>query len=204
MLSLLRIRRIFPDGLSWQYAVAYAVVMVSLLITIGYYYIHRAPPIIADPGLIDTDGLFLSDELDLAMEMPPAWITTPTPTGLIFSGPTGSTSYFTTITLQALAEHDTTLDHVFEDTYGDLARDPNVLIGAPVPILVAGMPALAFALETSGYKTPRRKVGVLLDTGRHIVDISYSAPVDLFAESFFVYTHALESMNNTHPNAHVQ
>jgi hypothetical protein len=145
-------------------------------------------------GAPDTDGgtYFADDRYGLAFVMPAGWSHRAHGSSHVFAGPDGPTSY-TTLTVQGLPA--ASLDEALERAYGDLDGVDGFGWDLREPVSLAGRPALRYALHFDLHETPRRKAGVVLDTGRAVVDVSYAGPDAIFPLALDVYEDALATLS---------
>lgn len=118
---------------------------------------------------------------------------------LVFAGSEGTPAYYTTITLQVSPPAVPTpaaaaLEQTLEATYRspDFDRPPRWLRRDPA--LLGEWPALRYLVRFVFQEHDRLRDGVLLAPTGAIIDLNYTAPVELFATSLAVYERILESL----------
>lgn len=134
----------------------------------------------------------------LAFSLPADWVEEERDHQRIFSGPEGTPQYFTTITLQTLSSqwHESpamALEQILENTDDSRAR----LISTESRLLhgSGGLhPALWYSIELRHHRERFRRVGVIIAISQGLVDIQYTASINLFESSFLVFDSLLSSL----------
>ncbi len=143
--------------------------------------------------------------LGLSFELPADWTETAVGSAVVLGGPAGTPAYFTTITVQAspelALEPDVPgqLESVLAATVRILPSDDPPRLGprrllcipsfTPPPLL-----ALRYSLAFDLYEHKRLREGLLVRTATALVAIDYSAPAELFAESYLVFDGVVTSL----------
>jgi len=151
---------------------------------------QKPPPAPSEPA----GTVFRDDQYGLSMEVPRGWVHTRTgQSSHVFSGPKGGDSFYTTITLQLVEPHEP-LDVALERAYAAAALD-DFAWERREPTTLDGKPALRYGVRLVLHETPRRKAGVLVDTGTRLIDISYGSTAELFDEGLPAFDTALDSIS---------
>jgi hypothetical protein len=111
---------------------------------------------------------------------------------VVFAGPSGSDSYYTTMVLQSLP-WSPVLSRVLADSYAnpDLGR---VTWLSLEPASIAGCFGLRYVVAFAAQEQPRLRTGLLLTTETRAVDFSYTAPDNLFAKNLPAFEAAVDSL----------
>jgi hypothetical protein len=139
------------------------------------------------PAAAPTPRVFSDERTGLSFELPADWEHTRLGSSHVFSGPSRRDTYYTTVTVQIVegrtaldAGRDGALDAALEAAYHDVAALESFRWELREPVSVAGRPGLRYSAHFDLHETPRRKSGLLLDTGGRLVDISYASTPELF------------------------
>lgn len=137
--------------------------------------------------------LYWHDGLAFGFEVPATWVEHQEGDALVFSGTRDTTAYFTTLVLQVVSNErtdDQDLKTVLEEIVGPtMARHPFSWIEQS-PDLIAGRPAARYVFEVELHESLRRKQGLIIDIGDHLVDLSYAATPELYSAGIPIFEHA--------------
>lgn len=123
--------------------------------------------------------IFSDDLLGLSFELPADWRHDRDGRRHIFSGPEGTPLFFTTVTLQPLDERGK-LDDALSRAYEPVLGFPAFAWENREPVTVSGRPGLRYGVTFELHEKQRRKSGLVIDTSRQLLDLSYGATTELF------------------------
>lgn len=137
---------------------------------------------------------YLDSDAGVLFELPTGWIETHEGAARVFSGPMGHDTYYTTIALQAVAGAPLKLDLALEQAFEPLATLPQFGWDARDVTVADGYPSLRYTVQFELHETLRRKTGLLLVKPPYVIDLSYAATDDLFAQGIPVFENLLDSL----------
>ena len=137
---------------------------------------------------------FTHDAFGISFEIPIHWVERTRGDSVVLSGPPGSDAYYTTLTVQALPRNPGNLDTAVRNAYGPLDTETEVTWEALEPSVIDARPAVSYRMSFLWQETPRQRTGVLVDTGRLLVDVSYSANAAVFDTGLPAFLAAVDSL----------
>jgi hypothetical protein len=149
---------------------------------------HEPPP--APPPT----RIFDDEVLGLAFELPSDWTHERVGQRHLFSGPVGTTTYYTTVTLQSLGAGDK-LDVALSRAYESALGYPAFAWERREPVTVASRPALCYSVTFELHEKQRRKTGLIIDSGRELLDISYGATNEIFPNGLPAFETMVSSLS---------
>lgn len=153
----------------------------------------RAPP--------PTTRRIENEQLGLALSLPLTWQGQKRSGAHVFSGPKGSQAYFTTITLQAARPGAPTLREALTVSFADLrSTSSDFRWAARNATNIDGHAALAYEVRFKLHDKRRRKSGVLIDRGDHVLDVSYAATSELYPRELPTFQAAVASLSLRQPD----
>lgn len=149
--------------------------------------------------------LYVHPGLGVSFELPGDWTETALGSAVVFGGPAGTPAWYTTLTLQASPDLGPStdapeqLERVLSETVRVLPTDEPPHLGARshfvLPATASGVTVgLRYAAAFDLYEHARLREGVLLRTPSAFVSLAYTAPAELFAESYAVFDDALATL----------
>jgi hypothetical protein len=131
--------------------------------------------------------------LGLAFSLPPDWVRSQNGMTEVFSGPSGTDSYFTTVSLQYRSAP-RRFDAALAEAFSQVQTLPHFVWRNTDLTWVDGHLALLYTTDFELADTLRRRTGLLVVHDGTLIDLSYSAPVGLFPESVPVYQEMIDSL----------
>ena len=123
-----------------------------------------------------------------------AWQETQQGTAKIYAGPKDTSDYYTTIGVQPFASSDLGLQESLEAAYEKEKEFQSILWHQRETVQQKTLPALRYKVEFLFYEMPRVRTGILLDLGQQLLDISYTAPKDMFDSNQNIFEQVLKEL----------
>ncbi|MEE8408104.1 MAG: hypothetical protein V3T05_00735 [Myxococcota bacterium] len=141
--------------------------------------------------------LYTHQGLGVSFELPRAWEERLEGDALVFSGKTGNPDHFTTVTVQIVPRRDTGLLEALDAAVAPVVNYPGFAWQHREPVIIAGRPAVRYGFRVELHESQRMKHGLLVDTGRHFIDLAYAAPREIFASGIPVFEHLITTLQVT-------
>jgi len=130
----------------------------------------------------------------LRLPLPHAWQETKQGLARIYAGPKDTSDYYTTVGIQPFSSSDLSLKEALQVAYEAEKEFQSILWHQRDDISHQKIPALHYKVEFLFYEMPRLRTGILLDLGTQLLDISYTAPKDMFSGNQKVFEHLLKNL----------
>jgi len=130
----------------------------------------------------------------LHFRLPKAWQATQQGTAQIYAGPKNTSDYYTTLGFQPFASSDLSLRESLEAAYEKEKEFQAILWHQREKIEQNTLPALRYKVEFLFYEMSRVRTGILLDLGQQLLDISYTAPKDMFESNQNIFEQVLKEL----------
>lgn len=138
--------------------------------------------------------LYTHEGLGLSFEIPRAWEEKLEGNTLVFSGKTNQKDHFTTVSVQIVPRRDAGLMEALDQACAPVVGYPGFGWQLREPVIISGRPAVRYGFRVAVHESLRQKHGVLIDTGRHFVDIAYAAPAESFDDGIPVFEHVITTL----------
>jgi hypothetical protein len=138
-------------------------------------------------------GTYEHDGLGLQFALPADWVRSQDGATEVFSGPSGTSSYYTTVSLQYRAAP-LRFDEALADGFAQVESLPHFAWRNTDLTWVNEHLALLYTADFEVADTLRRQTGLLLVHDGTLIDLAYSAPLGLFPVSVPVYQQILDSL----------
>ena len=148
---------------------------------------------------------YVHPKVGLVFELPTEWQELHESHAWIYAGPPGTDAYYTTIVLQSRVitggdAQSLSLPDILAVEMAPLATSPQFAWGNKQLTAVDTTIALAYTVEFEYNEQMRRKSGLMFRHHDAVIDISYNAPVLLFAAGFSAFAMLTESLTLITPS----
>ena len=137
---------------------------------------------------------FKTKSHSIQLPLPHAWQETKQGLARIYAGPKDTSDYYTTIGIQPFSSSDLSIKEALQVAYEAEKEFQSILWHQRDDISHEKIPALRYKVEFLFYEMPRLRSGILLDLGTQLLDISYTAPKDMFSGSQKVFEQVLKNL----------
>jgi hypothetical protein len=136
----------------------------------------------------------VDDDVGIGFAVPADWTLERAPTGLVASGPEGTPTYYTTLTLQTLDPPlEVPLASLLDTGYTNDAIT-NIDVLATRACVAGDALALCYDITFDVFDEHRHRVGALINAVPYVVDVSYLTPAAELDDTVAVFERALETL----------